>query len=156
MKITHDLTPVGGSFIDVDEAEYVDGYRLRLTFSDGTVRVVDFHDYLRDAPRPWITKYWSLDEFKNFRLVDGDLMWGDYDLIFPISDLYNGKIEYDFSRKPEIPEEAKQREKLEHVAIPASTLHHLESRARQEHMPVDLLVERYLQEGMQRQAPSTR
>ncbi len=37
-------------------------------------------------------------------------MWGDYDLIFPISDSHDGIIEYDFSRKPEIPEAAKHRE----------------------------------------------
>jgi hypothetical protein len=150
MKIIHDMKPAEGPFIDVEEAEYIGGYRLRLTFSDETIREVDFHDYLRDAPRPWITKYWNLDEFKNFRLVDGDLMWGDFDLIFPISDLYKGKIEYDFSRKPEIPDEAKSREKQEQVAIPASTLHHLESRARKENVPIELLAKRYIEEGMQR------
>ncbi|HET6399796.1 MAG TPA: DUF2442 domain-containing protein [Candidatus Kapabacteria bacterium] len=150
MRIIHDMKPVEGPFIDVDEAEYLKEYRLRLTFSDGTVRDVDFHDYLRDAPRPWITKYWDLEEFKNFSLTDGDLMWGDFDLIFPISDLYKGTIEYDFSRKSEIPEEAKRREKQEQVAIPVSTLHRLESRAKKENVPVELLAQRYIEEGVQR------
>ncbi|MFI5202308.1 MAG: DUF2442 domain-containing protein [Candidatus Kapaibacterium sp.] len=144
------MKPVKGPFHKVEEAEYVDGYRIRVFFEYGTVRIVDFHDYLRDAPRPWITKYWNLEEFKNFRLVGGDLMWGDFDLIFPISDLYKGKIEYDFSRKPEIPEEAKRREKQEQVAIPASTLHRLESRAKKENIPIELLAQRYIEEGVQR------
>ena len=86
------MKPVEGPFLSIEEAEYVDGYRLRLFFDDGTERVVDFHNYLRDAPRPWITKYWDLDEFKKFRLSDGDLMWGDFEMIFPIEDLRRGEI----------------------------------------------------------------
>jgi len=33
------------------------------------------------------------DKFSNFSLSDGNLNWNDYDLIFSISDLYNGRIE---------------------------------------------------------------
>ena len=29
---------------------------------------------------------------KRFALNDGDLMWGDYDLIFPVMDLYHSAI----------------------------------------------------------------
>lgn len=30
--------------------------------------------------------------FKKFRLEYGDLLWGDYEMCFPIWDLYTGKI----------------------------------------------------------------
>jgi len=31
--------------------------------------------------------------FSNFAITDGNINWNDYELIFPISDLYNGKID---------------------------------------------------------------
>ena len=31
-------------------------------------------------------------KFKNYEIVDGNLNWNDYDLIFPIEDLYEGKL----------------------------------------------------------------
>ena len=40
-----------------------------------------------------IQKYLDENKFSNFSLTDGNLNWNDYDLIFPISDLYNGRIE---------------------------------------------------------------
>ena len=33
-----------------------------------------------------------INEFSNFSLKDGNLNWNDYDLIFPIADLYNDQI----------------------------------------------------------------
>jgi hypothetical protein len=151
MRIIHDLKPDNGPFYTVEEAEYVDGYRLRLFFNDGTSHVVDFHDYLRDAPRPWITTYWDLDEFKNFRLFDGRLMWGDFDLIFPISDLYSGTITYDFQRRPEIPESFRQPKASDQIPVLTPTLRRLKARAKKEEVPLELLVDRYLEEGLGRE-----
>ncbi|CAN5512853.1 hypothetical protein BH09BAC6_BH09BAC6_28110 [soil metagenome] len=31
--------------------------------------------------------------FCNFEIKDGNLNWNDYDMIFPISELYEGKIQ---------------------------------------------------------------
>ena len=39
-----------------------------------------------------IKKYLNPDEFKKFTIEYGDLTWNDYDLCFPIADLYEGKI----------------------------------------------------------------
>jgi hypothetical protein len=30
--------------------------------------------------------------FNSYKIIDGNLNWNDYDMIFPISDLYEGKI----------------------------------------------------------------
>ncbi len=35
-----------------------------------------------------------LEKLKNFRVEHGDLVWGDYDLCFPIADLYHGHIDH--------------------------------------------------------------
>lgn len=79
-------------YIDVVGAEYVSDYKVRLTFNDGTSRVVDFEPFLRRTQHPDLTQYRALKKFKSFRVVDGNLMWGDYEMIFPVWDLYRGEI----------------------------------------------------------------
>jgi hypothetical protein len=79
-------------FLEVTEAKYVSGYKLLLTFNDGAVRVVDFGPFLAKARNPDTTDYRDLKKFKRFHIEDGDLMWGDYQMIFPIMDLYRGNI----------------------------------------------------------------
>ncbi len=79
-------------YIEVSEAKYVSGYKLRLTFNDGAVRVVDFGPFLAKARNPDTTDYRDLKKFKSFHIQDRDLMWGDYQMIFPIMDLYHGTI----------------------------------------------------------------
>ena len=86
------MTLPPGSVIDIERAEYVDGYRIHLVFSDGQERVIDFEPFLTRSLNPLIRKYLDLDEFKKFTISYGDLIWNDYDLCFPIADLYEGRI----------------------------------------------------------------
>jgi Protein of unknown function (DUF2442)/Putative addiction module component len=79
-------------YLRITDAEYVSGHKISLTFNDGLVRVMDFGPFLRKAMNPQTTKFRSLRKFKMFHLQHGDLMWGDYDMIFPIEDLYRGEI----------------------------------------------------------------
>ena len=79
-------------YLEVTEAKYVSGYKLLLTFNDGEIRVVDFGPFLAKARNPDTTDYRDLKKFKSFHLEGGDLMWGDYQMIFPIMDLYSGSI----------------------------------------------------------------
>ena len=78
--------------IAIDSVEYVAEYTLKLRFSDGTTRFVDFGPFLRASHHPQIRAYLDLNEFKNFTLDYGDLMWNNYDLCFPIADLYTGNL----------------------------------------------------------------
>jgi hypothetical protein len=80
------------NYLEITEAKYVSGYKVRLTFNDGAVRIMDFEPFLRKARNPEITQYRQMRKFKGFRLDHGDLMWGDYEMIFPIADLYRGEI----------------------------------------------------------------
>ncbi len=81
------------NYLEIVKADYEAGYKLRLSFSDGVDRIVDFEPFLRKAGNPDITKYRQLTKFKSFRLHHGDLMWGDYEMIFPLADLHRGEIE---------------------------------------------------------------
>ena len=64
--------------IDIKKAEYIDGYKLRLVFSNNKERIVDFGTFLHNALNPMIRKYLKLDNFKNFTVAYGDLFWNDY------------------------------------------------------------------------------
>lgn len=79
-------------YLRVEEATYVPRYRVDIKFNDGTRRVVDFGPFLKQARNPMFTKYRRLEQFKSFHIQDGDLMWGDFEMIFPIMDLHGGQI----------------------------------------------------------------
>ena len=79
-------------YLEITEAKYVSGHKIRLSFNDETIRVMEFGPFLKKAKNPMTTKYRNLKQFKAFHIQDGDLMWGDFEMIFPIIDLYRGEI----------------------------------------------------------------
>ncbi len=87
-------------YFEVTEAKHLADYKLLLTFNAGTHRIVDFGPFLKQARNPMFTKYRRLAAFKAFHIQDGDLMWGDFEMIFPIMDLYHGTI---LKGEPQIP-----------------------------------------------------
>lgn len=79
--------------LKITKAELAGRYRLKLFFSDGKVQTVDFGPFFRASLHPEIRKFLKPTNFKRFTIHDGELMWGDFDLIFPIIDLYKNTIE---------------------------------------------------------------
>ena len=78
--------------IEISNAEYEGNFLIKIIFSDGLVRIVDFNNFLKSAKNPMTTQFRKEEKFKNFKLEYGDLIWGDYDMCFPIHDLYSGNI----------------------------------------------------------------
>jgi hypothetical protein len=76
----------------IDSAEYLSDYILKIKFSDGYESFVDFGPFLLRSLHPSIKKYLLINKFKNFEIENGNLNWNNYELIFPVSDLYSGKI----------------------------------------------------------------
>jgi hypothetical protein len=74
------------------DAEPVERYVLRLHFDDGSIREIDFEPFLTRSVHPQIRQFLVPERFRSFRLEDGDLVWGDYELCFPIADLYTGNL----------------------------------------------------------------
>lgn len=70
----------------------VDDYILKIVFSDTFIQTVDFGPFLKSSTNPQITKYLDTDLFWSFEIKEGELIWGDYDLLFPIHQLREGKI----------------------------------------------------------------
>lgn len=79
-------------YLSVENAVYLSDFAMRLTFNDGNEKLVDFKPFLTKSKHPSIKKYLIENNFRQYKIVDGNLMWNDYDLIFPVSDLYSGKI----------------------------------------------------------------
>ena len=78
--------------VEIKSVEYVSDYKLYLHFSDGRERLVDFEPFLHNSLNPMIRAYLDLEKFKKFSMECGDLHWNDYDLCFPIANLYEGRI----------------------------------------------------------------
>ncbi len=78
--------------ITVEKAKQLDDYKLELLFNDQTRQVVDFFPFLSSSLNPLITKYLDTKEFSRFEINEGDLEWNDFDLCFPIADLYENRI----------------------------------------------------------------
>lgn len=93
MKILVDYNHVQMENLKVDSANYLGDYAVRVQFNDGSEKLVDFKQFLTKSLHPSIKKYLNESNFSKFQIIDGNLNWNDYDMIFPIWDLYNGIIE---------------------------------------------------------------
>jgi hypothetical protein len=80
--------------INIVRAEPAGDYRPRLAFDDGTEQVVDFMPFLSGARHPDIRAYLDAEKFGSYRLEYGELVWGDYDLCFPVMDLYRNNLNH--------------------------------------------------------------
>lgn len=78
--------------IKITTVEHVRDYTLKFYFNDGKIQEVDFTRFLEHSQHPEISKYLDINLFKQYELIDGDIIWNDYDLVFPIWDLYTNSI----------------------------------------------------------------
>jgi hypothetical protein len=80
--------------ISVSGAKYVDGFKVELLFNDNKKQVVDFAGFLENNNHPQFNRYKKEENFRKFKIENGNIVWGrDWDMIFPVYDLYKGKIE---------------------------------------------------------------
>lgn len=79
------------SVLKVVKAKYLKEYKISLEFNDGKIHTIDFEPFICSSKNPSIAKYKDLTLFEAFSITDGDLEWNDYDLCFPIIDLYENK-----------------------------------------------------------------
>ena len=59
-------------FIEIKNAEYLGGYRLRLSFNNGEVRVVDLEPHLNG---PIFRSLANLEDFKRFSIPFNTVQW---------------------------------------------------------------------------------
>jgi hypothetical protein len=92
MKITEEYINYDADIIEIRSAQYIGDFAMRVIFSDGFNKLVDFKPFLESSLHPSIRKYLDEAKFKEYKIKDGNLNWNDYDMIFPINDLYTGKL----------------------------------------------------------------
>jgi hypothetical protein len=81
--------------LNITDVILLDAYRLALTFDEGKAQTVDFKPFLTSSHHPSVRAYLDPVRFAQFELRHGELVWGDYDLCFPIMDLYNNSLLHD-------------------------------------------------------------
>ena len=86
------MTLEAGKELNVVKARWAGGYSVDLDFSDGASKRVDFEPYLSASVHPDIRRYLDAERFKSFSVSFGNLVWDDYNLCFPIEDLYSGRL----------------------------------------------------------------
>jgi len=85
--------------LKITNAEYVKDYKIKLVFSDNKERTINFEHFLKQAGSAMTRKFLNINEFKKFKIEYGDLVWNDYEMCFPIIDLYEDNIlkDWEFS-----------------------------------------------------------
>jgi Protein of unknown function (DUF2442) len=78
--------------VNIISATQTGEYRIQLRFDDETEQEVNFKPFLAHSSHPDIRAYLDPARFSAFRIEYGELVWGDYDLCFPLIDLYRNQI----------------------------------------------------------------
>ena len=80
--------------LQVVHIECFENLTVRLCFSDHTEKIIDIGDFITKHPHPQYNKYLEWKNFKKVTIENGNVVWGkNWDLMFPIEQLYNGVIE---------------------------------------------------------------
>ncbi|WP_043319731.1 MULTISPECIES: DUF2442 domain-containing protein [Microbulbifer] len=80
------------SEILVESVRHLKSHILEITFNDGHKQIVDFAPFIFSVGHPDYEQYKSERKFLEYEIVDGNLNWDDYTMIFPVEDLYANKI----------------------------------------------------------------
>jgi len=78
-------------YISITDAKYLDNYKIKLKFNDKKENIIDLSDFILNSKHPDIQKYKDEELLKKFQLDYGELHWNDWELAFPIYDLYTNQ-----------------------------------------------------------------
>lgn len=79
--------------IIIVKAKDLGDLQVLIHFSDNKQQIIDIGDFIRRHPHPQYNKYLDPRRFKKFAIENGNIVWGkNWDLIFPLEQLYAGKI----------------------------------------------------------------
>jgi hypothetical protein len=82
------------SALQIVHIECFENLTVRLCFSDNTEKIIDIGNFIATHPHPQYNKYKEWKNFKKATIENGNVVWGkNWDLMFPIEQLYNGVIE---------------------------------------------------------------
>jgi hypothetical protein len=73
-------------YFEITAAEYIEEYKIRLKFSDGSVGIADLSDY--NDNNTVFKLFNDLGYFKNFHIEYGTIVWGKGELDIAPETLY--------------------------------------------------------------------
>lgn len=83
----------GRETIFITKACHLHDYTVEVVFNDQTRQIIDFTAQIEKIRVPEYQKYQQVEHFKEFAIENGNLVWGeDWDLIFPVDQLYDNQI----------------------------------------------------------------
>ncbi len=86
------MTIQKGVGLEIMHAKRVREYEVELEFSDGHRSLVDFAAFLSNSLNSETRQFRDKDKFETFRIEWSNLVWGDYEMCFPIEDLYANEL----------------------------------------------------------------
>ena len=85
----------------ITKATYLHDFLIEVTFKDGVVRIIDLEKFFRTSRLELVRKFYPIELFRQFRIEDGVLCWGDNECDINPWNIYEGKYdvkkEYDYS-----------------------------------------------------------
>jgi len=60
--------------LNITKADYINDFKIKLSFNDGLEKVVDLENYIQSKKHPFFQSLKEVDEFKKFR-VHKTLIW---------------------------------------------------------------------------------
>lgn len=72
--------------------QYISGYKLKVQFSDGTVRVADFENFIKTSLQPMTNQFKDIERFKKVYIDSGHLTWEDGQMDISAHSIYDGKF----------------------------------------------------------------
>jgi len=84
--------------IKIEKAEYIKDLLIKFTFSDNSLKIVDFKRFFKRHTHPQYNKYQKDSYFKDFKIINKDvIIWGNnWDLCFDVMNLYFNDLEKNF------------------------------------------------------------
>ena len=64
-------------------------YKLKLKFSNNTVKVIDLKEFLLNAKNPMTKAFINIELFKQVKITHGHLTWLDGEMDLSAQSLYN-------------------------------------------------------------------
>lgn len=79
--------------VKIINVEDLGNLQINILFSDDKLQRVNIGEYIRNHPHPQYNKYLDPKKFKNFKIENGNVVWGkNWDMIFPLDQLYKGEL----------------------------------------------------------------
>jgi len=75
------------------KAEYIEDYKIRVVFKDGTIKIADFKPFLSKTHLWQVKKFLDKELFKKFKVEYGVLRWGDNQFDIGPASIYNGDFD---------------------------------------------------------------